>query len=231
MPDSRLQVEADGIRCNRSYVSAGLVSASGWSKWVEPVPVAPGGQVHAAAPLEQLGLTHDRSDYLFYSATIAAPTAVHGNGAEHGERAPANGAVNMTIATIESDAMLVFFDGKFVGAADDHSKGPNRLTLTLPVPALTAPTTSLVILSASLGIQNFHGTNPTQFVKGILGDVTIDGHAVTTPAGGWDHRAKLAGCARSPNGAGERLSLLATGLFLDRRAAGRSQILRGSLGS
>jgi hypothetical protein len=218
-------------------------------KWQEPIPATAGHVVHASAPLEQLSLTNDRSDYLYYTTTLSAAdfndvdvgaairrTSVSRNRPIATRFASADEAttirtVNLTIATIEASAMLVFFDGVLVGAADDHTKGPNHLTLTIPVPlprvlmqglgvatnankstSGSSPRTSngvvngsdaklggtrdvieVVVLSSALGIQNFHGTNPKLFVKGILGDIALAGANITAPSNGWYHRPKLTG--------------------------------------
>jgi hypothetical protein len=55
----------------------------------------------------------------------------------------------------------------------------------------------MVLLSTSLGIQNFHGTNPLDFAKGIVGSVTYDGVDITKVSGGWTQRPGLGGELRA----------------------------------
>ena len=74
--------------------------------------------------------------------------------------------INLTIGSIESNAFLLFLDGKFIGSANDHTKGPNHLTLSVPVASETASQAKvLTLLSASMGIQNFHGDSPARCIS------------------------------------------------------------------
>jgi hypothetical protein len=222
-------VDAAGIACNRTYTpltalwlapGGGGGDAGGWESWAEapppPFPAATPPTVHADTPPEQLGLTRDRSAYLYYSATLPPCTAASGT------TTAAAAAVNLTLQTIESSAFIMYVDGKFAAAADDHTKGGKRVTLALPLPpcppappaaplassAAAAPAArQLLLLSSSLGIQNFGMpdggpgdlSNPLNFKKGILGDVLLvgaDGKVlanVTAPAGGWLARPFLSG--------------------------------------
>ena len=132
-------------------------------------------------PLEQLSLTNDRTDYMFYSLTLP-PSASSDTGDSHNipsETSSSDGdmrhnddsavaALNLTISTIESSAFLLFLDGDFIGtcigvflfsfqcsaakphrilspmndpsgSANDHTKGPDHLPLTISVPGNRAP--------------------------------------------------------------------------------------------
>ena len=52
----------------RSWETA--ATPSGWQSWREPLPVARPRGITATEPLEQLGLTHDETDYCWYSSRI-----------------------------------------------------------------------------------------------------------------------------------------------------------------
>eukprot|EP00037_Helgoeca_nana_P027214 m.310008 g.310008 ORF g.310008 m.310008 type:complete len:954 (-) comp27435_c0_seq3:149-3010(-) len=185
-------VNADGIACNRSYttLAPGNGGVSGWQWWPEPVPPVGGTPVQSAVPTEQLALTHDQTEFMYYAATLPASTPAAASKA-HGAN-----SVNLTIGTREASAFALFVGGEFVGSTDDHTKGPNPVTLTLAVPP-SAKARDMVLLSTSLGIQNFHGTNPLDFAKGIVGSVTYDGVDITKVSGGWTQRPGLGGELRA----------------------------------
>lgn len=124
-------VNADGIACNRSYttLAPGNGGVSGWQWWPEPVPPVGGTPVQSAVPTEQLALTHDQTEFMYYAATLPASTPAAASKA-HGAN-----SVNLTIGTREASAFALFVGGEFVGSTDDHTKGPNPVTLTLAVPA------------------------------------------------------------------------------------------------
>ena len=192
-------VDAAGIACNRTYTALAAPSSgalSGWESWAEPLPPAGGKFLGKATPPEQLSLTLDRSAYCFYAAELPATSEP---------------VANLTLQTIESSAFVMFLDGAFVAAADEHTHGGNRVTVSLPVPpaaaAAAAAPRKLLLLSSSLGIQNFGSpvgspgdvSDPLNFKKGILGDVLLvgaDGKTLanmTAPAGGWVARPFLGG--------------------------------------
>jgi hypothetical protein len=51
----------------------------------------------------------------------------------------------------------------------------------------------MVLLSVSLGISNFPGTDPAINVKGIVGKVMLGGTDIPPAAGGWINRPVLSG--------------------------------------
>jgi hypothetical protein len=190
-------VATAGVKCNRTYQP--LAKQGPWQMWLEPLPFVSemdgtdtdgtGTVTHSSTPTEQLNLTNDRSDYMYYSASLpplSSPAA-----------AVAAATLNLTIDSIESNAFLLFLDATFVGSANDHTKGPNHLQLSIPVPTkMLADGDSprkLLLLSVAMGIQNFHGTNPKLFLKGILGEILLGCTNLSSVAGGWDQRPFLSG--------------------------------------
>jgi hypothetical protein len=183
--------------CNKTYTplpaSKGAFNSTAWEWWVEPIPVVGGSQVHSAAPLEQLSLTLEKSQYMYYQASL--PASSHDI---------TSAAINLTMQSVQGSAFILWLDGKHVGAADDHTKGGNAVNISIPVQPSNA-TREMVLLSISLGISNFPGTDPAINVKGIVGltsstpgtqlpgKVTIGGTDITSAAGGWIHRPVLSG--------------------------------------
>ena len=140
--------------CNRSRTPIGQPLS--WDSWAEPLPPTGGEAVRSATPMEQLSLTNDQTDYMFYTAQLPPQMEWDGTAAQ----------INLTIGSIESNAFLLFLDGKFIGSANDHTKGPNHLTLSVPVASETASQAKvLTLLSASMGIQNFHGDSPARCIS------------------------------------------------------------------
>ena len=144
-------VSAAGIKCNRSYIPmvAGAGVLSDFEHWEEPLPPVGGSSVQSSTPLEQLNLTQDKTEYMFYTAVLPGTTS------SSNEDTHISGH-NLTIQTIESNAFVLFLDGEYVGEVNDHTKGPDHLTLSVSVPPSTADR-EMVLLSGSMGIQNFHG--------------------------------------------------------------------------
>ena len=123
---------------NGQSLAPSAAALSDWAWWPEPLlgheaaasrpPV-----VSAPAPLEQLALTEDKSDYLSYSAnfTAAAPAPFEGGG---GGR-----LVVCTMSMLVSDATIVYswLDGNFTQAVLDnslHNSGFKTFALELPTP-------------------------------------------------------------------------------------------------
>jgi hypothetical protein len=92
---------------------------------------------------------------MYYSRTLPSavsaldPALSFADSAADAAAVAADSSLNLTISTIESNAFLLFLDGEFVGSANDHTKGPNHLTLTIPVPAAAiSKAKTLLLLSA-----------------------------------------------------------------------------------
>ena len=60
-------VSASYSRCVKDVTQPGQLS---WQYWSEPVPPTQAPLFRAAQPLEQLNITQDQTEYLFYSATL-----------------------------------------------------------------------------------------------------------------------------------------------------------------
>lgn len=166
------KVHAHGLPTERVYIPLG--GKFPWEVWQENV-TALEGAFSEMYPLEQLNVTRDYSDYLFYQTTIGGPST---------------GPVNLTIESRIANSFLAFVDGQLqsVGGYCTHDMG-NR-TYTLIVNTQEGREQQLTLLSVSLGI-NTH-TLPGDFdLKGITGSVFLGEKNITS--GKWLHRAKLAG--------------------------------------
>lgn len=96
-----------------------------------------------STPIEQLTLTHDESDYLFYTRNISVDTS---------------GQKNLTIATKRANAFLAFVDESLQSNGGNHQHSDGDFTLQLPL-NLKAGDHELTLLSVSLGIDNGVGPN------------------------------------------------------------------------
>jgi beta-galactosidase len=166
------EVHSQGLPTRRTYatVSGGFP----WRVWGEEVGRLAGGFT-TGRPLEQLSVTQDLSDYLFYQTSVLGTST---------------GRVNLTVESRVANSFLAFVDGELqsVGGYCTHNQGDRNYTLGVETAA--AKVHQLTLLSVSLGV-NTH-TVPGQFdLKGITGDVTLSGKNIT--AGKWLHRAKLSG--------------------------------------
>nr|GEV96064.1 beta-galactosidase 3-like [Tanacetum cinerariifolium] len=144
--------------------------------------------------LEQLSITRDTSDYLWYS------TSVDINPSEkflHGGRKP-----TLTIKS-KGHGVHVFVNGRHSGSVYG-SREDTRFTLITPV-YLSAGTNKIALLSMSTGLPNV-GTHFELRETGILGPVTLDGldhGTVDLSRAQWSYKVGLNGETKnliSPNG-------------------------------
>ena len=166
------KVHSEGLPTKRTYTT--VSGKFPWSAWAENV-MQLDGVFAADRPLEQLNVTKDHSDYLFYQTTILGSVT---------------GKVNLTIGSRISNSFLVFLDGDLqdVGGYCTHDEGDRNYSLS--VKTVAGKTQQLTLLSVSLGV-NTH-TEPGEYdLKGITGDVVLGPQNITS--GKWLHRAKLTG--------------------------------------
>ena len=157
----------------RGYHATGVLKDSKWSSWVEPMNFT--GALKARYPLEQLSVTHDTTDYLFYVTMVEAE---------------ASGESEVEIGCLTGSAFSLFLDGKLVGETDDrtHSWGPViELKTSVPV---NKGQHELAILSVSLGIITHLEPNTFSF-RGIVRGVQFGGRNITN--GLWWHQPGLVG--------------------------------------
>ena len=159
-----------------------------WDCWSELDQLRPNvhpNAVWAPSPREQLNLTKDRTEYLFYFAHV--PAQAHGT------------TVMLTIGGRISNAYSIFVNGGLVGTTYDatHSYGSKAYSIDLDAAAFGGQTEdqstwSLAILSTSIGMHS-HVTSRALDFKGITGSVALGGTDITRPAGGWSHVVGLRG--------------------------------------
>lgn len=166
------KVHSAGLPTKRSYtVISGRFS---WRVWQENVTDLQGGTI-ADHPLEQLSVTGDHTDYLFYQTTFVGSTT---------------GKVNVTVDSRIANAFLAFIDGRLQSTAENCTHNEGNTTYTLEVETEAGKLHQLTLLSVSLGV-NTH-TDPGEFdLKGIWRDVFLEEKNIT--ANKWLHRPKLDG--------------------------------------
>ena len=183
------------IAGNSSSIGNGS-SVLSWRRWTEPAfisnPDAPPA-IQKPRPMEQLGVTADATDYLFYQRGFALKAAETATNA------------SVYLGTRVGSALSVFVDGVFKGTDLNLAGKPysTSVILSINIGALSSGDHTLTIVSAVIGIMNYpvHGTAPaaTMPAHGITGDVVLGvGSAnislTTAPASSpWSHRAGLAG--------------------------------------
>ena len=141
------------------------------------MPASAGQVVFSQTPLEQLNVTQDETEYLFYTTSVyVAPPAV------------------LTVEGWLANTYSVFLNGSLVASQYDcsHQGGPQSYSFNLAPNA--SGVANLTILSGSLGIHNgINNDQPAsaQEHKGIVGNVTLAGVDIT--GSGWTHHPFLAG--------------------------------------
>ena len=144
--------------------------------WSESIKEATKMAIAKQCPQEQLLVTQDESDYLFYHTQVSVPVS--------------NNNAFVVVDSRTANSLSLFVNGKFQGATDNHRHVSGNLTMTVGIsPAISVPF-NLTILSVSLGLDN--GVYPS-FIekKGIVGSVYVGETEIT--GNEWLHRPKLTG--------------------------------------
>ena len=169
------KVNFTGLRTKRIYVQ-GKVQMNPFSAWSESVKEVTKTTVVERRPLEQLTVTQDETDYLFYQTKVTVPRVDKLN-------------YELKVDTCKANALLVFRNEHFEGAVDDHDVNVGKLNLKLNIQPNGEPF-NLTILSVSLGLSNVVQPHFVEH-KGIIGKVSINGVDITNQV--WLHRPKLTG--------------------------------------
>jgi hypothetical protein len=159
----------------------------------------PAGSLFTSSmPMEMTNITKALTTFAFYE--IALPSSLDNTAYQQ-----------LTVGTTQANGMTAYIDGAPMGIADEHSHGNGRaVTLKISLSgtrgaiegddthntSILDPTTAtkaeaghtLTILSEELGYANYGFLH--QLVKGITGDVALDG---TKLIGTWKMRGGLAG--------------------------------------
>ena len=166
------KVHSAGLPTQRVYTS--ISGKFEWKVWQENVSKLEGAFL-ATHPLEQLSVTRDHSDYLFYQTDIIGPKT---------------GEVSVMVGSRIANWFVAFIDGQLQSTTGYCTHNEGDMNYTLNVTTQEGKTHQLTLLSVSLGVST--QTDPGEFdLKGITGDVVIAGKNITE--GKWLHRAMLAG--------------------------------------
>ena len=170
---SSAKVDSTGLPTERNYTTH--VKDFDWFTWQENVNTL-SGAFTTTHPVEQLNITEDESDYLFYETTIKVnETSMY----------------KLNVQSRMANAMLAFVDGKFQSDDYNNEHSEGDVTFSLPISVSDSETHQLTILSVNLGIHN--GVSPgSSDRKGITGSVTL-GKSTDITKQEWKHRAKLEG--------------------------------------
>ena len=192
-------------RLSRTWTPIGEVPV--WESYTEvpPAPDAPpappaaagstvGTLVTSSKAYEQLNLTQDDTEWVYYASSVNAAT-LRSALARAAPGAP--DAVELSVGTGKASAIMAFLAGGAPASAYEVSEDAGAYTMNINVPSLAAraaldagaDAVSLVILSESLGIHKFasvdntNTTFSTSAIKGIAGSVKLAGADITN--GGW----------------------------------------------
>ncbi|GKY95077.1 beta-galactosidase-1-like protein [Mayamaea pseudoterrestris] len=119
----------------------------------------------SSIPLEQTYLMVNSSlssDYAWYGTTLSLAQDVP--------------FATLSIETSQANAMVIYIDGRFVGASDTHNHKEGNATLDIYIGNLEVGNLSLAILSESLGYGNLlgrWGAGTRAKTKGIIGNVWL----------------------------------------------------------
>ncbi len=149
-----------------------------WGKWSEPISTDSSmDYVIDGYPIEQLYITNDLTDYMFYETNIS------GIGA---------GKVPLTINSQVANSFIVFLDDVIISRTDQcglHSElGSHTYTISVNIP--DEKEHKFTLLSISLGIAT-HTTPGLFSLKGITGTITLGTEDITERH--WIHRKYLQG--------------------------------------
>jgi hypothetical protein len=185
-PGATLILDSDGVvlfdsfnvsdtPIKRTYTPVVGSDELNWQCWSENLTAtARRERVHLPnlSPLEQLNVTNDQTDYLFYSTVLVdvPPSAT------------------ITIDGWRSNAYLVFANGQIVASSFEasHDYDVGKMTVTMPLSSTLQGDFTLSILSVSLGLHNSVNVGrlgSEQESKGIVGSVSIGSVDITN--NGW----------------------------------------------
>ena len=171
------KINSIGLRTKREYIQ-NKVRMSPLSAWSESMKEIAKDTFIEQHPLEQLKLTQDETDYLYYQTEITIPMVEK---------------LNLKVESRKANALLVFVDEHFEGAVDDHQNGiidgGANLVLSLNIHP-KSKYFKLTILSVCLGLSNVIKRNFIE-KKGIVGKVSLNEIDITHQK--WLHRPKLTG--------------------------------------
>ncbi len=140
-----------------------LLSLREWKWWADPdISTLPQYMQVSPTPLEQLALTKDTSEYLFYSFTLQLSPGTH----------------NLSLPTTTASSFVVFVDGVFIDEANDHSHGAGNLTLYVTFPYSKTATANILLLSVSLGIPNYFDHHHLLY-KGLVDTPRLNGQPIS----------------------------------------------------
>jgi beta-galactosidase len=151
-----------------------VVETFQWQAWVEPVAVGSASTVpplqviKSQSPLEQLQITIDLTDYLYYQTTIQVTS---------------EGIYSLVIQSTSCNAFVIFLDNAYVNNTYDvtyywtSTDTTHRADIYIP----KAGTHVLTLLSVSLGIEKGYnpGSGIKDHVKGIIGSVKLGDMDIT----------------------------------------------------
>ena len=169
------KINYEALHTNRVY-SQLKVRMDPFVAWSESVKDITKDAVTEKHPLEQLRVTQDETEYLFYQTKVTNPVI---DKVDH----------ELMVETRKANALLIFKDGNFEGAVDNHDNITGFTKLTFNIQSNGQPF-HLTILSVSLGLTFAVEANFIE-QKGIVGKVSINGADITNQI--WSHRPKLTG--------------------------------------
>ncbi|KAJ2806579.1 hypothetical protein H4R20_001638 [Coemansia guatemalensis] len=157
-------------------ISSGLKTSE--MRW-RPLRTTRERTVTAKRPAEQLSITDDKTDYLWYRTRVTVPT-------ECLQESDAK-----LVLHDAGDVAFVYFNDKF--ASMQHGQQDRLATFTFDVPErvlVQNSTVDIAILSQTMGIAH-NQRHMEAYSRGLLGSVTLCGHDITE--GTWEMQPGLEG--------------------------------------
>ena len=171
------KVNSMDLRINRVYTHD-KTEMNPFVAWSESAEDITKGAMIEQHPLEQLGVTQDETDYLFYQ--VAIPGALINTS-----------VFELVIESSKGNSLLLFMDKHFVAALNNHDHITGNVNMTfIYIGNVNKKGINLTILSVSLGLNSGFGPGFVE-QKGIVGNVTFNGADITKQK--WLHRPKLTG--------------------------------------
>lgn len=165
LPDCKKEVyNTARVSAPRYHAKMTPVSRFSWQSYIDETPSADDDSSFSGAGLfEQLNVTRDNSDYLWYMTDVTVKSAEQ-----------------PTLTVMSAGHTLhVFVNSQYQGTAYGSLEQP-QLTFSQRVP-LRAGLNKIALLSASVGLANV-GVHFERYNQGVLGPVTLKG----LKEGNWD---------------------------------------------
>ncbi|KAJ2740921.1 Beta-galactosidase 7, partial [Coemansia sp. BCRC 34301] len=155
------QANPSGFRA----VAGHVVETDTIREFIVGLPRSESMHVHSDRPLEQIGITDDKTDYLWYRTTVRNPCA--------GQKSEGH-----LVLRDAGDVAFAYIDGHLLGMRYGRQDSLATFTFDVPEHLLGNKTLTLSVMSQTMGMAH-NQQHMEKYARGLLGAVTLCGTDIT----------------------------------------------------